>query len=233
VNGDTATERCRFNVPDGSFDALLFRPASSPAPGLLILPEVFGRSVQIRAVAAEFAGHGFLAGALDLHWRLEPEVALRPDEIERARDLHLRLDYAAAVHDIGAAVEQFRAAPGCSGKVGLMGFCLGGTLAWIAAARTGADACVGYYGTRLPRYLGETANLRHPVMLHIGEADRFTPADVIRQIEDTTRNHPLVERFRYPGAGHAFCNPSQEHFDAQSCAAAHRRSLAFLGKHLS
>lgn len=233
MSGQAAAERFRFTVPDGSFDALVFRPAAAPAPGLLILPEVFGRSEQIREVAAEFAGHGFLVGALDLHWRLAPEVALRPDEIELARELHLRLDYDAAVRDVGAAVEQFRAATGSTGKVGLLGFCLGGTLAWMAAARTSADACVSYYGTRLPRYLDETAHLEHPVLLHIGEADRFTPPEVVAQIEAATRDHPLVERFRYPGAGHAFCNPSQAHFDAQACAVAHRRTLAFLGKHLS
>ena len=226
------TDRFEFHVPDGRFNALVFRPAEASAPGLLILPEVFGRSAQIQAMAAEFASWGFLVGVLDVHWRLEPEVGLKPDEIERARSLHQRLDYDAAVGDIAAAVEQFRTAPGCSGKVGVMGFCLGGTLAWIAAAKSTADVCVSYYGTRIPKYLEAAAGFKHPLMMHMGEADHFTPPDVVAQITDATRDYSFVERFVYPGAGHSFCNPSQAHFDAQACVEAHRRTRDFLKKHL-
>lgn len=228
-----APDRFRFSVADGEFDAWLYSPVTAPAPGLLILPEVFGRSAPICDIAARFATHGLLVGVLDLHWRLESDVALGPADVEKARALHLRLDYDAATRDIVAAVEQFRAAPGCSGRVGVAGFCLGGTLAWIAAARTGADACVSYYGTRLPQYIDEAARFRHPLQLHLGEADRFTPPAVIAQVEAATRAQPLVECHRYPGAGHAFCNPAQEHYDAAACALAQRRTVEFLRRHLS
>jgi carboxymethylenebutenolidase len=225
--------RFGINVSDGKFDALVFRPAQPMAPGVLIVPEVFGRSTHMRETAGELARLGFLVGVLDIHWRLEAEVALEPDAVERARSLHQRLDYESAVSDTRTAVEQFRSAAGCSGKVGVVGFCLGGTLTWIAAARTGADACVSYYGTRIPQYIDVASRISRPLMMHLGEADHFTPPEVIAQIENATKDNPLVERFVYPGAGHAFCNPAQSGFNPVAAELAHRRTTDFFNKHLS
>ena len=233
MSADPDAERFEFTVPDGRFDALILRPERRPAPGLLILPEVFGRSAELQGMAGDFAARGFLVGVVDLHWRLEPEVALGPTEIERARSLHQRLDYEAAAGDVSAAVEQFRGAPGGSGKVAVVGFCLGGTLAWIAAARSRADACVAYYGTRIPQYIAEAHAISRPLLMHIGEADHFTPPEVVSQIEAATADNPDVTRFLYPGVGHSFCNPAQSHFDPAARDAAHRRTEAFLNLHLS
>jgi carboxymethylenebutenolidase len=224
-------ERVQFSAKDGLFDALLYRPAVVPAPGVLILPEVFGRSVQLRDMAQEFVRAGFLVGVLDIHWRLEAEVALAPHEVERARSLHQQLDYDLALDDITLAIEEFRRQPDCTGKVGVVGFCLGGTFAWRAAARTTADAAVSYYGTRIPKYIHETP--QHPLLLHIGEADHFTPPEVVAQIDAAVAGKPDVERYVYPGAGHAFCNPAQTGFKADAAALAHRRSIDFLRRHLS
>ena len=225
------TERIEFTTHDGRFDALVYRPAALPAPGALIIPEVFGRSVQLRGMAAEFVGAGFLVGVLDIHWRLEAEVALEPHEVERARSLHQRLDYELAIADIATAIARFRREPACTGKVAVVGFCLGGTLAWRIAARTTVDAAVSYYGTRIPKYIDEAPN--SPLLLHLGEADHFTPPDVIALIEKTIKGRADVARFRYPGAGHAFCNPAQEGFKPDAAAHAHRRSMDFLHRHLS
>jgi carboxymethylenebutenolidase len=225
------TERIKFTTGDGQFDALVYRPVALPAPGVLIIPEVFGRSIQLRDMAAEFVRAGFLVGILDIHWRLEPEVALAPHEVERARSLHQRLDYELAMADITTAIEQFRRLPECTGKIAVVGFCLGGTLSWRAAARTAADAAVSYYGTRIPKYIEETP--KSPLLLHLGEADHFTPPEVIALIEKTIEGQGSAERFRYPGAGHAFCNPAQQGFEPEAAALAHRRSMDFLHRHLS
>lgn len=224
-------ERVYFTAKDGRFDAILYRVATLPAPGVLILPEVFGRSVQLRDIAQEFVRAGFSVGVLDIHWRLAPEVALAPHEVERARSLHQQLDYELAMDDIGLAIEEFRRQPKCTGKVAVVGFCLGGTFAWRAAARTGADAAVSYYGTRIPKYLDETP--RHPLLMHIGEADHFTPPEVVAQIDAAIAGKPDVERYIYPGAGHSFCNPAQAHFNPDAAVVAHRRSIDFLWRHLS
>jgi carboxymethylenebutenolidase len=219
-------------MSDGRFDALVFKPAQAIAAGVLIVPEVFGRSTHMRVMAAELARNGFLVGVLDIHWRLEAEVSLEPHEVERARALHQQLDYESAVSDIGTAVEQFRSAEGCSGKVGVVGFCLGGTLTWIAAARTGADACVSYYGTRIPKYIDEASRIAHPLLMHLGANDHFTPPEVIAQIDSATQGNALVERFVYPNAGHAFCNPAQSGFNPSAAEIAQRRTSDFLHKHL-
>lgn len=224
------TERVYFSAQDGRFDAILLRPATEPAPGVLIIPEVFGRSVQLHGMAEEFVRAGFLVGMLNIHWRLEPEVGLAPHEVERARSLHQQLDYALAMADIEAAIEQFRRQPGCTGKVGVVGFCLGGTFAWRAAGRTTVDASISYYGTRIPNYIDEVP--RRPLLLHIGEADRFTPPEVVAQIDKAIAGKPDVERFVYPGAGHAFCNPAQKNYDAAAATLAHRRSMEFLRRYL-
>lgn len=226
------TQRFDINVSDGKFDALVFNPQQAMAPGVLIVPEVFGRSTHMRDNATELAHRGFLVGVLNIHWRLEAEVALEPHEVERARALHQQLDYESAVADIGAAVEQFRSAAGCSGKVGVVGYCLGGTLTWIAAARSSADACVSYYGTRIPKYIDEASRITHPLLMHLGAADHFTPPEVIAQIESATKGNPLVERFVYPNAGHAFCNPAQSGFNPAAAEMANRRTIDFLQTHL-
>jgi carboxymethylenebutenolidase len=224
-------ERLSFNAGDGAFDALVVRPTQVPAPGVLIIPEVFGRSTHMRTTAVELAAQGFLVGVLDIHWRVAADVALEPHEVESARRLHQQLDYETVIGDIGNAVEQFRTAPGCSGRVGVVGFCLGGTLAWMAAARTGADACVSYYGTRIGKYIDHATRITHPLLLHLGQNDHFTPPPVIAQIEQATAGNSLVERYVYP-AGHAFCNPAQQGFDAAATALAHGRTWAFLRRHL-
>jgi carboxymethylenebutenolidase len=230
--GNSLTKRFEFNVADGKFDALVFEPKEVVAPGVLIVPEVFGRSTHMRDNAAALARSGFLVGVLDIHWRLEAEVALEPHDVERARALHQQLNYESAVSDIEAAVEQFRAGVGCSGKVGIVGYCLGGTLTWIAAARTGADACVSYYGTRIPKYLDAASRFAHPLLMHLGANDHFTPPEVIAQIDSATKGNPLVECFVYPDAGHAFCNPAQAGFNPLATELANRRTIEFLQRHL-
>jgi carboxymethylenebutenolidase len=224
-------ERFAMRAPAGAFDALVVRPAATVAPGVLIIPEVFGRSTHMRTTAADLAAQGFLVGVLDIHWRVAADVALEPHEVERARQLHQQLDYEIVMDDLEAAVKQFRGMPGCSGRLGVVGFCLGGTLTWLAAARTDADACVSYYGTRIPRYIAAAAHIAHPLLMHLGQSDSFTPPPVIEQIAQATADNPLVERHLYP-AGHAFCNPAQSGFDPVSTQLAHHRTVAFLNHHL-
>src|SRR5689334_18811340 len=173
--------------PDGEFGAYLASPASGRGPGLVVIQEIFGVNSVMRKIADEFAARGYFALAPDLFWRLEPGVQLTDQsdaEWKRAFDLMGRFDQDAGVKDIQNTIGYLRhSVTGCTGKVGAVGYCLGGLLAYLTAARTDADASVGYYGVNIQDKLGEAAALRKPLMLHIAEKDEYVPPDAQKQIK--------------------------------------------------
>ena len=142
--GDTL----RISAPDGEFSAYRSAPkGDGPAPGLIIIQEIFGINPFIKQVADHYAAKGFLVLAPDLFWRLEPGLSLNPEtEFEAALGLMTRFDQDKGLEDIQTTISALRADPGSNGKVGAIGYCLGGRLAFLTATRTDADASVGYYG---------------------------------------------------------------------------------------
>jgi len=225
-----------IDTGNGAMAAYLARPAAPRAPAIVVIQEIFGVNEVMRDVADSFAADGFLAIAPDLFWRLEPRVDLTDrtqPEWDRAFALMSAFDVELGVKDIGAAIAWARAQPWCSGKVGAVGFCLGGLLAFLTATRTDADASVGYYGIGIEKRLGEADRLADPLLLHIAEADEFVPKEAQALILSALKNHPHVQLCTYPGRNHAFARAGGAHYDAADAALARERTLALFRKALA
>src|SRR5262249_48652963 len=160
---------------------------------------------------------GFVVICPDLFWRQQPGIQLTDktqEEWNRAFQLYQGLDEAKAVEDAAAAMAYLRQHPACTGKVGAVGFCLGGKLAYLIAVRFNPDAAVGYYGVGIESALNEAANLHCPLMLHIASEDKFCPPAAQAQIHAALDANPLVTIHDYTGRDHAFARIGGEHFDA-------------------
>jgi carboxymethylenebutenolidase len=217
----------------GEFDGYLALPASGYGPGIVVLQEIFGVNSFMRSVAEWYAAHGFVALCPDLFWRLERGVELTEADRPKAFQLYQELDEAKAVEDSAAALEFLRKHSACSGRVGAVGFCLGGNLAYLLSVRFKPDCAVGYYGVSIEKSLGEAGNLGNPLLLHIAGADQFCPPEAQAQIHAVLDGNPLVTIHDYPGRGHAFGRVGGEHYDAAATELAHLRSLEFFVSHLA
>src|SRR2546426_10678541 len=164
------------HTPDGgACAAYLALPASGTGPGIVVMQEIFGVNQVMRDITDWYAAHGCVAICPDLFWRQEPGVQLTDQteaEWQRALQLYQGLDEATAVADTAAAMAFLRAHPACTGKAGGVGFCLGGKLVYLLAARHDPDCAVGYYGVGIDNALTEAANIRCPLMLHIRSEER-------------------------------------------------------------
>ena len=229
------SERLDVTTPDGAFSAYVARPAAATAPAIVVIQEIFGVNRVMREVCDRLASAGFLAVCPDLFWRLEPGVDITDQtqaEWDKAFDLMTRFDVDAGVEDVRATIDLIRADPGCNGKVGAVGYCLGGRLAFLTATRTDSDASVGYYGVGIEGYLGEAEKLAHPLMLHIAEEDAFVPKEAQALIQGALKDHAQVTLHSYPGCDHAFARPGGAHYDAKAAAEADARTLAFFKQNL-
>ncbi len=222
------SESVSLCAADGhEFQAYVSRPAGKPIAGLVVIQEIFGINSHIRSVADGYAKDGFLAVAPALfdRIRLGIELGYEGADLQTAMSLIPKLDIEESVLDIGAAIEF--AAKETGKKVGVIGYCFGGTLAWLAAARLHPAAAVGYYGGRIGNYA--TEKIAAPVMLHFGSQDTHIPAEEVEKIRQA---HPEVEIHWYD-AGHGFnCNPRPS-YNAAAAKEARQRSLDFLKKHLA
>ena len=224
-----------IDTPDGSFGAYVAKPVSPKAPAIVVIQEIFGVNAAMRAITDDFAREGYLAICPDLFWRIEPGIDITDQseaEWKRAFELFNAFDVEAGVKDIDATIDHIRADPACSGKVGTVGFCLGGLLAFLTAARTDADASVAYYGVGIEKYTAEADKLAQPLLLHIAEEDQFVPKAAQQLILSALKNHPQIEIHTYPGRDHAFARRGGEHYHAADAAAAQERTLAFFKKAL-
>ncbi len=220
----------------GEFDAYLALPAAGFGPGIVVLQEIFGVNQFMRDVCDWYAAHGFVAVCPDLFWRQERGVDMTDKseaEWQKAFALYQGLDQSKAVEDSAAAVEYLRRHPAGSGRVGAVGFCLGGNLAWLLSARFNPDCAVGYYGVGIEKTLNEAAGVRSPLMLHIAGLDKYCPPAAQQQIHATLAGNPLVTIHDYPEQDHAFGRAGGEHYDAAAAELAHLRSMEFLMRHLA
>ena len=212
----------------GRFKAYMTVPASGRGPGIVLCQEIFGINPYVREVADLYAEEGYVVLAPDLFWRMEPNVDMgySPEEWQKAFDFFQRFDVDAGIKDIAATVQALRGRPECSGKVGALGHCLGGKLAYLAAARAGVDCAVGYYGVGIEGHLNEKDKIRCPMVLHIAGEDKYVPKEAQEQIKAAFANRPDVEIYAYPGQDHAFARTMGEHFHKPSANLAHSRSIA-------
>lgn len=201
-------------------------PPATPRAGVVVIQEIFGVNDHIRAVADDFAAQGYLAAAPALFDRVERGIELdySPASIERGRALAAQVAGIPALTDIEAALRWLEEQTGA--KPGIVGYCFGGTLAWLAACRLGPAAAVGYYGGQIAAHAEERPAC--PVLLHFGERDKhITAADV----DKVRQARPEVTIHTYP-AGHGFNCTERADFDEPSARLARTRTLAFLAEHL-
>jgi carboxymethylenebutenolidase len=218
-------EWVELRAADGAqLSAWVARPAGEPIAGLVVVQEIFGVNAHIRSVTDGWARDGFLAVAPALFDRIEPGVDLGYEgaDMQRASSFIPRLDIEKSVLDTKAAMDY--AAKATGKNVGVIGYCYGGTIAWLASSRLGAKAAVGYYGGRIAQYAAEVPTC--PVMLHFGKQDKHIPPE---EIEKVRKAHPTVEIYLYD-AGHGFNCDARASFNAAAASEARGRSLAFLKK---
>ena len=219
----------------GSFPAYLAEPQGAPRAAIVVIQEIFGINEGIRRKCDRWAEQGYLAVAPDLFWRIEPGVELDPDreaEFKRALDLMGRFDQDQGIVDIEATIRGIRARLPDGGKVGCVGYCLGGRLAYMTAARTDIDASVGYYPVGLPNILHERHAISRPLLLHIAGADHFVPPEQQREVHAALDDEPRVTIHDYPGEDHGFAAEMGSRRSDEAARLADSRTEAFLAEHL-
>jgi carboxymethylenebutenolidase len=220
-----------INLAGGSLRAYVANPVSLPAPVVVVLHEVFGVNDDIRASCHELAAHGFIAVAPDLFWRQEPGLALShwtPEEWKKGLALYSAYDRDQGARDLAEVLQFARSLRGSTGKVGLMGYCLGGLMTFLVTARHGADASVAYYPGAAEQYLAEMPLVGTPLMIHLAEEDEFIPKEAQADIRAAVAGNSRVECFSYPGCWHAFARHTGAHYDAQAADLANGRTREFL-----
>jgi carboxymethylenebutenolidase len=224
------------DTPDGSFRAYVARPDILPAPAIVVVQEIFGVNADLRDTCDELAAQGYVAVSPDLFWRMEPGVDMSDQseaEWKKGFALYTAFDHDAGVADIAKTMETARSLPGTSGKVGLMGYCLGGLMTFITTARKGADASVVYYGGNTEKHLDEAHNIKNPLMVHLGEEDEYIHKVAQKAIADALANNASAQVFTYPGCRHAFARHRGVHYDKDAAALANGRTADFFKLHLA
>jgi len=216
----------------GQMPAFVFRPASDSGPGIVVLQEIFGVTDYIKQRARDIAGIGYVVLVPQLYWRLGADVALpenTPAGLQQAMGYMQRLDEPQAVLDAADALASLRPS---TDHVGVLGFCMGGRLAYKVAAATNPDVVVSYYGSGIASQLDLASQIRAPIIFHFGESDSYLPVSEANAIRDAFVGHDAAEVHMHAGAGHAFDNPSPMFHHAGASAEAWPQTVAFLQRHL-
>jgi carboxymethylenebutenolidase len=220
---------------EGSFKAYRADPASPPKAAIIVIQEVFGVNPGIRRKCDRLAEQGYLAVAPDLFWRIAPGVQLNPDvpeELQRGLDLFGQFDQDAGIRDIEATIHATRDLLGGKGKIGAVGYCLGGRLAFMTACRTDIDAAVGYYGVGIDGLLGEKHAIANPVVMHIAGDDGFVDKATQQKMHEGLDDHPKVTLYDYPGEDHGFATEMGDRRSPAAADLADQRTAAFFAQHL-
>lgn len=218
---------------EGEIPAYVAAPSKALGQAILVIPEIFGVNAGIRSKCDQWATKGYLAIAPDIFWRFAPGVELDadvPEEFQQALGYFGQYDANDGVKDIEAAIRWARAQG--AAKVGLVGFCLGGRLAYMAAARTDIDAAVGYYGVMIDTMLNEAHAIANPLMLHIPTADHFVGPAAQAAIHAALDPHLRVTLHDYAGLDHGFAAETGDRRNESGALLADNRTEAFLAEHL-
>ncbi|MGE3809314.1 MAG: dienelactone hydrolase family protein [Gemmataceae bacterium] len=218
----------KIPVDGKEFSGYLALPEKGSGPGLVLLQEIYGVSPSMRAAADLYAQEGYVVLVPDLFWRIEPNVQLGYDQQPKAFEYYGKFDVDQGVKDIGVAVAALRQLPECKGGVAAMGFCLGGLLAFLGAARLELDAAIGFYGVKIDEYLGELGNVRCPLMLHLGGKDHYNPPDKVAKIRAACAPNEQISIYEYPEADHGFYLPGRAAYDKLAAQLAHSYSIGLL-----
>jgi carboxymethylenebutenolidase len=221
---------------DGRFKAYMAEPQSQPRAAIIVIQEIFGVNPGIRRKCDRWAELGYLALAPDLFWRLQPGVELDPDveaEFKQALELMGKFNQDQGIRDIEATIRAARNRLGGTGKVGCVGYCLGGRLAFMTSARTDIDASVGYYGVAIDGLLREKHAISRPLMLHIAGDDHFVDKATQRTMHEALDDHPKVVLHDYPGEDHGFAAEMGKRRSEEAAQLADGRTEQFFDQHLA
>jgi carboxymethylenebutenolidase len=219
---------------EGAFGTYIARPEVLPAPAVVVLQELFGVNADIRKHCDELAALGFMAIAPDLFWRQEPGVDLdvrSEPHWQHGLRLYAAYDRDAGVGDVMDTAMAAAKLPDCTGKVAILGYCLGGLMTFLTAARYEVDAAV-YHGGDIEKYLDEAGSLDAPLLMHLGEKDEFISKTAQQEIKAALAGKPNVTIYGYPGQYHAFTRHNGAHYDAVAAALANGRTYEFLNREL-
>jgi carboxymethylenebutenolidase len=219
----------------GSFSAYLATPAAGRGPGVLVIQEIFGVNDVMRDLTDGFARQGYIALCPDLFWRQEPGIQITDKtdaEWQKAFSLYKGFNEATGVDDLKSTLAHLRQLPACTGKIGTVGYCLGGKLAYEMAVRSDIDCSVGYYGVGIEDALDEAKSIKKPLMLHIAEKDQFCPADAQAKIKAALKGNSHVTIHSYAGMDHAFARVGGQHYDKGAADQANGRTAEFFKKNL-
>jgi carboxymethylenebutenolidase len=229
-------DRINVNGHDGTFGAYIARPAASQAPAVVVLQELFGVNADIREKCDEVAEQGFLAVAPDLFWRQEPGVDLgvrSEADWQHGLRLYQAYDRDAGAKDIEDTIAAVRNLSECSGKVAVLGYCLGALMVFLTAVRyDSVDAAVAYHGGDTEKYLGEVDGLAVPLLMHLAEEDEFISKAAQAEIKAALARKRQATVYSYPGQNHAFSRNNGAHYNAAAAGLANGRTREFLTQQL-
>ncbi len=223
-----------IRTDDGSFSAYVAEPkvkSGNQAGAVMLIQEIFGINQAMRDIAAWVADIGFIAVCPDLFWRIEPNVDITDKsdaEWKKAFELFNAFDQQKGIEDLKATVAASRKLPGCNGRVGTMGYCLGGRLAFMMAEQSDTEVNVSYYGVGLDNLLGDIGKVTRPLILHIADQDEFFPPEGRATVIDGVKPNKQIACYVYPNANHAFARVGGVHWNGRAATIANGRSAEAL-----
>ena len=231
-----STRSVDVRMRDGSImPCWLAIPDGPPAGAVIAIMEIWGVNATMRHHAQEFAEAGFVCLVPDVFFRQEPGVQLSdadPEDVRRAFELYYEFDYDQCVLDMEDTAAFLKTLPDCNGRVGAVGYCLGGKLCYLMCCRTDIDCAVAYYGTYIEHNIREVGNLHRPFVLHMAMKDRWVQAEVNDLLERKLSPNPLVTIHKYPGADHAFARHGGRTYSKPESDRALALSIDFFQEHL-
>lgn len=221
----------------GKFQAYLNLPVTDlPAPAIIVIQEIFGVNRNMRDICDNLTQMGYVAICPDLFWRQKPGVELTDKteaEWQQAFGFFKGFDLDLGIKDLIATLDFVRNHKECTGRVGVVGYCLGGKLAYLMAARSMVDCSVGYYGVDIENFLDETGAVKNPLLLHIAEKDAYVPPAAQAKIKSALKGNARAEIYVYEGVDHAFARIGGKNFNAEAAMLANMRTADFLATHLT
>lgn len=223
------------NTRNEQFDAYVSLPPTGRGPGLVILQEIFGVNEHIRAVADQYAADGYCVIAPDIFWRegRKIELAYDPQGFERGLGLLGKLNIDQTAIDLQATVDALKRQSACTGKVGSLGFCMGGLLSFIAAAEAGVDTAVCYYGGGIHQHLDRAKKIRCPVLFHFADQDAYIPQQAVQAVRKSLGGRKNVRVIVHAGVDHGFNCWRRPAWNQVTAARARGQSLVHLSESLS
>lgn len=221
---------------DGSekFPAYVAKPSGAPRGAIIVIQEIFGVNPGIRQKCDDWAAKGYLAVAPDVFWRQQPGVEFDadiPEQFKESVGYMMKHDFDLGIQDVEATIHWLRREQGVA-KVGLVGFCMGGRVAYMAAARTDVNASVGYYGVAIDQMLGEAHAIANPLLLHVPTADGFVPAEAQQAMHEGLDDNPHVTIHDYEGLDHGFAAEHGARRNVEAAQLADKRTADFFAQHV-